>query len=425
MSLVIPRWIAIAGQTAAIFAVNFGLQYEFPFLLCLGVVGASANLNLIATLRSPANKKLSDREATGYLAFDILQLTVLLYLTGGLQNPFFILFLAPVTISASSLSLRSTILLMSLAFACVSFVGVFHLPFPWKPGESFALPILYQIGLWTAIGLGLSFSAIYAWRIAQEARRMSDALAALQYVVGREQRLSAVGGLAAAAAHELGTPLGTIALIAKELGEEMGDHETIGEDVQLLISQVNRCRDILGRLSADPHLGDIVYDQLDLGSLLHEVVEAAPVSEIDIEIQLLPHLRFFDGDELLDEPRVQRRPEIIYGLSNFVNNAVDFAQTSVVITADWDEASVRITIEDDGPGFAPRILDQLGEPYLTTRRRVAKTAKGHDHEGLGLGVFIAKTLIERTGGQVKFKNRSMPEIGAMVEVVWPDGLETP
>jgi two-component system sensor histidine kinase RegB len=178
-------------------------------------------------------------------------------------------------------------------------------------------------------------------------------------------------------------------------------------------------------LSADPHLGDIVYDQLDLGTLLHEVVESAPASDIEFDIQILPHMRFFEGDDLADEPRVHRRPEIIYGLGNFVNNAVDFAKSSVVITADWDESAIRLTIEDDGPGFAPRILDQLGEPYLTTKRRGTRTAKGHTHEGLGLGVFIAKTLIERTGGRVRFRNRPAPEIGAMVEVIWPEGIETP
>jgi two-component system sensor histidine kinase RegB len=205
MSLVIPRWIAIAGQTAAIVVVKFGLEYDFPFLMCLAVIALSANLNLFLTFRSPNNRRLSEREATAYLAFDVLQLTLLLHMTGGLQNPFFILFLAPVTISASSLSLRSTILLVLLALLCVSFVSLFYRPFPWISGELFSLPLLYQIGLWTAICLSLIFSAIYSWRVAQEARRMSDALAALQYVLGREQRLSAVGGLAAAAAHELGT----------------------------------------------------------------------------------------------------------------------------------------------------------------------------------------------------------------------------
>lgn len=424
-SIVMPRWLAIFGQLIAILVVKLWLGFDLPMTACISIVMAAVALNIGLILRYPANRRLSDREASYYLAFDMLQLTALLYFTGGLHNPFFILFLAPVAVSASSLSTRSTIILMILGFTCVSFIGIAAQPLPWIEGQEFKLPALYQIGLWVSIVLGLSFSAVYASRIAREARTMSDALAASQYVLAREQRLSAVGGLAAAAAHELGTPLGTIALIAKELEEDLSDRENISEDVELLVSQVNRCRDILSKLSTDPHIGDVVYDQLDLGTLLHEVVDQVQGAEVDIQIELLPHNRFAQGLELIEEPSLSRRPEIIYGLGNFVNNAADFAKSKVEIAADWNEEMIKVSISDDGPGFAPKILESLGEPYLTTRAPKARSGRGHDHQGLGLGIFIAKTLIERTGGKISFSNLASPHEGAVIEVLWPSGFSDP
>jgi two-component system sensor histidine kinase RegB len=420
MSLMVPRWLAIVGQLIAVLLVKFGLGFDLALGACIAVILASVALNIGLTLRFPSTKRLSDREASYYLAFDMLQLTALLYFTGGLHNPFFILFLAPVAVSASSLSTRSTLILMTLGFTCVSFIGVAAEPLPWISGEEFELPGLYQLGLWVAIVLGLSFSAVYASRIAREAQRMSDALAATQYVLAREQRLSAVGGLAAAAAHELGTPLGTITLIAKELEEEFADNETVAEDIELLISQVHRCRDILSRLSTNPLVGDAVYDQMDLGSLLHEVVDQFPSSSVAVEVSIEEPPESSDAAGPM--PTLVRRPEIIYGLGNFLNNAVDFAVAKVMITADWDGESVHIRIEDDGPGFAPRVLDQLGEPYLTSRLGKFQTGRGHDHEGLGLGIFIAKTLIERTGGKISFSNLSGDQHGAIVDIRWQEGM---
>ncbi len=425
MSLVVPRWIAIVGQIAAVLVVKYAFGFDLPFWPCLLIIAASSVLNIALWLRYPPKKLLSDREAATYLAFDILQLTALLYFTGGLQNPFFILFLAPVTVSASNLSARSTIILMVMAFVCVSLIGVFAEPLPWFADTKFDLHPIYQVGLWVSIALGLGFLAIYAWRIAAEARRMSAALAATQYILAREQRLSAVGGLAAAAAHELGTPLGTIALVAKELQNEIGGQEEIDEDLDLLQSQVQRCREILGQLSADPHLGDIVYDRMDLGTLLHELADNAADGQTKIDIKLLPHERFVEGEELIEEPVLVRRPEITYGLSNFVNNAMHFATSEVIISADWDGNAILVKIEDDGSGFAPRIFDQLGDPYLTTRPRSDRAGSSDEYEGMGLGIFIAKTLIERSGGKVEFENKKSPGMGAIVSVRWPKGISEP
>lgn len=413
-SLVMPRWLAVVGQTLAVLIVHLWFGFNLPLFACLAVIGALAIMNLWLHIGFPPTKRFSDREAALCLGVDMLQLTLLLYFTGGLHNPFFILFIAPVAVSASSLSMRSTIFLMLLGFACVSFIALVAQPLPWIEGQEFEMPRLYQVGLWVAIILGLSFSTAYSSGITREARAMSTALAASQYVLAREQRLSAVGGLAAAAAHELGTPLGTIALIAKEFQEELADKPELKEDLDMLMSQVHRCRDILGRLSANPNQGDAVYDRLDVGALLHEVVDQMPQTGVQFKIDLAPLAR----TERSEEPNIARQPEILYGLGNFIDNAADFAKSAVSITADWNENMISLRIADDGPGFPSKILDSLGEPFLTTRMRETKSARGHDHEGLGLGVFIAKTLIEHTGGTVRFSNSSKQGEGAVVTVTW-------
>ncbi|TNE38093.1 MAG: HAMP domain-containing histidine kinase [Alphaproteobacteria bacterium] len=413
-SLVMPRWLAVVGQTLAVLIVHFWFGFNLPLFACLATIGGLAVMNIWLHSGFPPTKRFSDREAALFLGIDMLQLTALLYFTGGLHNPFFILFIAPVAVSASSLSMRSTIILMLLGFACVSIIALFAQPLPWIEGQEFEMPRLYQVGLWVAIILGLSFSTAYASGIAREARAMSTALAASQYVLAREQRLSAVGGLAAAAAHELGTPLGTIALIAKEFQEELGDRPELKEDLDMLMSQVHRCRDILSRLSANPSQGDAVYDRLDVSALIHEVVDQMPHTGVHFDVNLAPFERAEDGEE----PNIARQPEILYGLGNFIDNAADFAKSRVSVTADWNENTISLRIADDGPGFPSRILESLGEPFLTTRLRETKSARGHDHEGLGLGVFIAKTLIEHTGGTIRFANSSKPGEGAVVTVTW-------
>ncbi len=420
-SLIVIRWLAISGQVLAILIVLYGFGFDFPVLACAAVIAASAVLNVVASALFPASKRLSDRDAALYLAFDIIQLSTLLSLTGGLQNPFSILVLAPVAISASSLSGRSTLLLVGLALICVSGLGLVSMPLPWIPGETLAIPLLFQVAIWSALVLSIVFLAAYAWRIASETRSMSEALTATRFVLAREQRLSAVGGLAAAAAHELGTPLGTIALVANELADNVGGDDDMKEDVVLLLSQVDRCRKILKQLSADPHIGDAVYDTLDLGTLLHELADSVPAGAPLVRVHLLPHDRFADGEDLIDEPILARRPEIIYGLGNILNNAVDFARSEVVMKADWTDTRLSVEISDDGAGFAAQMMDRLGEPYLTTRPRRGVNVGHGDHEGLGLGIFIARTLLGRTGGIMNFSNKPDGQ-GAVVLVTWPNGI---
>ncbi|MBM3557455.1 MAG: ActS/PrrB/RegB family redox-sensitive histidine kinase [Alphaproteobacteria bacterium] len=397
-TLVFLRWMALGGQASAIFAVHFVLDYHVPLYPVLGTLAALAAFNAYEIYRHGRGTWLSERDATLALAFDILQLAALVFLTGGIGNPFVFLFLAPITISASTLSLRSTVLLDHLAIACVSVVALWHEPLPWPGGLVF--PELYVFGTWAALVSGIVFLSAYAWRVAQEARAMSDALAATQYALAREQRLAALGGLAAAVAHELGSPLGTIAVIAKELDNELEDGSPLKADAVLLRREAARCRDILRGLSH--HKGGDDFLPTELPALVENA--ASPHRGEGIRVEIAPFST--DGTSV---PTIRHVPEILHGLGNLVQNAADFAATRVQIGITWNAQRVQVTVEDDGPGFAPEVLAHLGQPYVSTRR--------DSGEGMGLGVFISKTLLGRTGASVEFGNRVGG--GARIVVEWP------
>jgi len=396
-TLIWLRWIAIAGQTGAILVVFFGLGYDLPLTWCLLVIAASVALNAGALLVFPATTYLSDRQAAFYLGFDIAQLASLLYLTGGLENPFALLFLAPVTISASMLNLKATLMLGALVFILVTVLGIAHWPLPWRGDDVIRLPPVYRIGLWAALLLGMGFTAGYARRVSAEAGRMAQALAATQMVLAREQRLAALGGLAAAAAHELGTPLATIRLVATELSHQISEDSPYKEDVELLNSQAERCRNILGKLSQRPEGDDAVFSRQSLSALLEEVTTPYRGAGLSIEVQI-------EDISQVSEPILWRRPEIVHAMTSLMENAVDFAQTRVVVKGAYDGDAVTIAVLDDGPGFAADILSRLGEPYVTSRPGGNDDAL--EHVGMGLGFFIAKTLLEHTGGNVQFGNHS-------------------
>lgn len=406
------RWLAVAGQTSAILVVHFGLGFPAPLGLCLGVIAASAWLNLFVTLRFSPQRFLSDREAAAYIAFDIAQLCALLCLTGGLQNPFAALILAPVTIAASVLPLRLTIAIGAIAIAGISIVALWSLPLPWRPGESLAVPPIYIAGVWVALSFSVAFFAAYAHRIAAESAQMKSALAASQLVLAREERLAALGGLAAAAAHELGTPLATIQVTATEMADELKGSGLLEEDAKLLVSQARRCREILGRLSSRGEEGDAMLDRIAADALVREA--AAPF----VDRPRGPAVIF----EMIGEgapPVLRRRPEVLYGIRNFVENAASFAQSKVLVAAQWSKDDLAISIHDDGPGFSPEILTRLGEPYVSQRFR-SRTPAGRK-TGMGLGFFIAKTLLERTGAKIAFDNRAWlgGATGAWVSASWP------
>jgi len=414
------RWLAVGGQTLAIIIVHFGLGYETPLGLCLGAIAASAWLNLFTGLRYSPQRFLSDREAAGYIAFDIVQLCMLLFFTGGLENPFAALIIAPVTIAASLLPLRPTLTIAGLAISGVSVLALYHMPLPWAPGEALDLGSVYTAGVWTALSFSIAFFAAYAHRIAAESAKMRSALAATQLVLAREERLAALGGLAAAAAHELGTPLATIQVTAKEMQRDLQGQEDLEEDAALLVAQAKRCRDILGRLSSHGEAGDVVHDRLGVRALLEEA--AAPFldlpagSKIRIETE-----RQGDAPALV----LRRRPEIIFGLRNFIENAAGFAADEVLLAAAWDRETLSVAVHDDGPGFSAEILTRLGEPYVSAKagHRPPPNNPIRRKQGLGLGFFIAKTLLEGTGARIRIENRQWSQspfrTGASVTAEWP------
>jgi two-component system sensor histidine kinase RegB len=406
-TLIRLRWMAISGQLVAVLAVHFGLGFPLPLGSSLAAIAVSGLVNIALRLRYPATERVEPPRAAAFLAFDIVQLAFLLFLTGGLENPFAFLFLAPVLISATSLPPLLTLGLGALAMACATALTTWHLPLPWFPGERLIMPYLYVVGMWFSVLLGLSFIGVYAWRVADEARLLSDALSATELVLAREQHLSQLDGLAAAAAHELGTPLATIALVAKELEVSAPRGDDVIDDIRLLRSQVERCREILGKLASLGENG-APFDELGLAHLIEEVVSPHRDFGIVIEVRL-------DG-EPGGEPVTGRNAGLLYGLGNIVENAVDFAREHVTVEAAWDARSLSITVSDDGPGFPPDIIGRLGEPYITNRK---PRDPGQPGGGLGLGFFIAKTLLERSGAAISLANRVPPESGATVRLEWP------
>lgn len=406
-TLILLRWLAVVGQTLSILFVYFVLDFELPLAACLAAIGASVavNIGLIAT-RSPQSM-VRDWEAAAQLAYDVLQLAVMLALNGGVQNPFIFLFVAPVAVSAAVLRPALTVALTALAYLAIGALAVFHYPLPWPDGQTLELPKLYEIGMTVAVMICLGLTSVYAWRVAAEEERLNIALAAAEAVLAREQKLSALGGLAAAAAHELGTPLATIHLVAKEMARELPKESPFAEDAQLLVSQSERCRAILTQLSARREDDDQMHARAPILSLIEEA--AAPHRDLGAEIVIAAEPAD-DGPA----PELRRLPEIIHALGAFIENAVGFAASRVDITARWTAGEIEIAVRDDGPGFSPAILARIGEPYVTARDGDAKSGGG-----LGLGFFIAKTLIERSGARLVVRNRTPPAHGAAVRAIWP------
>jgi len=405
--LVFIRWVAVSGQALALMTVHYGLDFRLPLIPAFAVVGASILFNLGLVLSRRATTRLGEREATVFLGYDTLQLALLLYLTGGLENPFAILMLAPITVAATILSQRPVIGLAGFAIVAVTVLALWHLPLPWS-GPGLQFPPVLIVAHWAALVFATGFIASYTWAVAREARRLRDAVSATQLSLAREQRISAVGALAAAAAHELGSPLATIAVVARELARDLPPDSPHADDAQLLLSQSERCRRILAELAQQPpEDGGSPFARLPISAL----VDAAGALYHDPRVRLI----FAATGEPADaEPEVQRSPEIMHGLHNLIQNAVQFARREVTVATFWDDSAVTIDITDDGPGFPPNLLGRLGEPYLSSR----PGASGH----MGLGIFIAQSLLERSGAGLAFEN--LDEGGAHVVISWRrDNLE--
>ena len=417
-TMILLRWVAIIGQLIAITVAQlvYGLQLELG--LCYLAVGASVISNLVATFVYPENKRLTEYENFWMVLFDLFQIAFLLYLTGGLHNPFALLLLGPVTISATALSLRSTLLLCSSAIVLVSILAVVHLPLVTRSGEILHIPGLFVFGQWTALIIAIIFTSAYSRRVTVEVHSMGDALAATQLALAREQKLTDLGGVVAAAAHELGTPLATIKLTSAELLSELKDQPELAEDAQLISAQADRCRDILrdmGRAGKD----DLQVRQAPLEVVIEEAAEP------HMERGKTVHFAHGQGDGPRHrQPQILRKPEIIHGLRNLIQNAVDFAHGSVWIESHWSDTEITLRIIDDGPGFPPHMLGRIGDPFVRSRSGSSGKKMRPAYEGMGLGLFIAKTLLERSGARLRFANGSEAPVdpvgsGAVVEVVWP------
>jgi two-component system, sensor histidine kinase RegB len=404
------RWFVVVGQITAVLVVHFGLAFKLNLVAILLVISLSACLNVGLRYRYPQNHRIEEASASSLLCYDIFQLATLLYLTGGLHNPFISLFIAPVLISSTILSPKHTQVLGLLTVIIVSFLAFFHEPLPWTGDTHLNLPPIYVVGVWFSAVISLAFIGLYAWRLSEEARQLSTALAETEFVLAREQHISTLDGLAAAAAHQLGTPLATITLIANELDKGMTIESPLKSDIMILKQQAARCREILSNIAS---LGDETTNPLDILSLEHLIEEiSAPHRSFGITLSVICAGKG-------DMPHSIRNAGILYGLGNLIENAIDFAKSTILILASWSLDEVRIVIRDDGAGFDRDVLSRLGDPYITTRRMSITEPDERTHGGLGLGLFIAKTLLERSGARFDVQNAIPPDHGAIITIIWP------
>lgn len=416
------RWIAIAGQMIALIVTERYFGLDLNYALCYAAVVVSIIANVVAAYVFPENKLLSETENAAMLLFDLLQLCFLLFLTGGLNNPFSILVVGPVTISAATLTVRSTITLATVAIILVTLLLWFHLPLRTPEGFILRIPDIFLVGNLAGITIAIIFSSIYSRRVVSEMSSMAEALAATQMALAREQKLTDLGGVVAAAAHELGTPLATIKLTSAELMEELEGQEDLYEDAVLIREQANRCRDIL-RSMGRAGKTDLQVRKAPLLTLIEEAAEP--------HLDRGKNLRFAENITQTSEgevPIVYRRPEIIHGLRNLIQNAVDFASENVWIESDWTQEKITVRVMDDGRGYSNSVIGRIGNPFVRNRRSERERQQRPGYEGMGLGLFIAKTLLERSGARLSFSNGSdsrhaksehLKDRGAIVEVTWP------
>ena len=400
------RWLAVFGQLLAVLVGYYILNLDFDLFICLGLIFLSSALNLITTIYFPKTKRLSEYQNMLVLLYDLLQLGFMLFFTGGLTNPFSVLILAPVIISATVLNLKFTVLLGISAGTIITFLSEFYIPLKYQSGVVLEPPYLLLIGNWLALSIAILFIAVYSRRVATETFSMSQALQAMQMALEREQRLTSLGGIVAAAAHELGTPLATIKLVSTELQHGFSDMKELNQDLDLISKQVDRCKDILSNIGRRGK-EDIFLRNMPIMIILQEAAEHYLDKNKRVVFSLNDKvgkdLGFFNKDPQL---LIARKPELIYGLRNIIQNAVDFSNDSVWLDVKYDKNTVTFQISDDGEGFPIHLLGRLGEPFLIegVEEKYFDISRPH-YEGMGLGLFIAKTLLEHLGGIVSFKNR--------------------
>lgn len=403
LTLINIRWVAIIGQFVTISIVYFYFKFSFNIELCYLLVLFSSAINILLQIRSKKTDLLSNKQATFSVIYDLFQLSGLLFLTGGLTNPFSIFIVAPITIAAGFLSIRSSIQIGFLSILLIIILSIFYFELPGLE-TNYLFPKFYILGLVLALCTSIVFLAIYSKRLAMESSQRNDAFNILQQILLREQELKSLGGLAAAAAHELGTPLNTISLVAKELKKEIGSDKKFSQDLDLLISQSQRCSEILKQISKNPY-GEKEHKFLDKSSfriLIHEIIDSfKDLSEKKI---------ILNENDYQKDYLITKRIEIIYSLKNIIDNALKFSSKKIEIFLLSNEDGLKIKVEDDGIGFSNQVLKSLGDPYIN------KKNLDNSKEGLGLGIFIAKVFLERLSANINFYN--LKDKGAGVEVLW-------
>ncbi len=413
-TLILLRWFAIAGQLTAITVAQQLYHLQLYLGFCYLVVGISVAANLLAIIVFPENKRLTETEIFLMVMFDLLLLALLLYLTGGVNNPFAVFLVGPVTISASVMTLRSTVMIGSMSIILITFLAQYYMPLRTEQGQILSIADVFLFGQWAAIVIAIIFMGAYSRRISSELHSMNNALAATQMALSREQKLTDLAGVVAAAAHELGTPLATIKLASGELIEELEHLPELREDAQLIREQTDRCRDIMrdmGRAGKD----DLHLHQAPLSAVVGEAAEPhiCRGKELHFETNPMPGTS-------KQQPSVLRKPEIIHGLRNLIQNGVDFARANVWVEAAWNADTISVRIVDDGFGYPPQMIGRIGDPFRRLRRNESDRKVRPEYDGMGLGLFIAKTLLERSGAALRFANGSDPvRCGAIVEVTWP------
>ena len=402
-TLIYLRWIAIIGQLIAVNFVFFYLKLDFPILLTHIVISIGLITNLFLQFRIKSIL-LKDFYASFFLIYDLCQLSVLLYLTGGIYNPFSVLMIVPAIVSSTFLSMGTTIILGFITSLILFTLTHYYLPLPGLLTENFNVPSFYKFGILISILIGLIFLSYFGIRFAGETKKRSEALNKLQEVIAKEYELESLGGQAAAAAHSLGTPLATIAVVAKELKKEIGDNKDVSKDIDLLISQTKRCSEILKQISKKQIEEDIFLSSIKLEDLLEEIIESFKETSSK-KIELISN----DDNNKIN---IERTPEIIYGLRNFIGNAVKFSKSRVKINLTSDLEKIEVKINDDGPGIPDDVIKKIGEPYIKS-----KSIELNSNSGLGLGTFLGKTLLEKQGAKLLFR-RNNDLGGALVIISW-------
>ncbi len=401
-TVVILRWIALIGQLITIYVVHFIIKFDLPLVFCSLTIffGGVSNIFIQFNLRK---NQLNNIESTILLFYDVIQLSVLIYLTGGVTNPFIIFLIVPAIISSTLLNLTSTFFLSFITIISLLLLTFNYYPLPSQGDIHFHVPDYYIFSIPTALVVVLVFLNYFGFRFGYEARKRGNALSRLELVLAKEQELESIGHQAAAAAHSLGTPLSTITVIAKELKKETSINKEFIKDIDTLLEQAKKCGEILKKISQNKIVDDDYVKNISLQDLLYEISKSfEEISKKEINLDL---------SKTNKKIPIKRSPEITYGIRNFVGNAVKFSRNKIDINLVSENNQTRIEISDDGPGFPDDISQIIGEPYIVTKSKKLKSKSG-----LGLGTFIGKTLLERKKAEIEFSKSKLG--GALVEISW-------